>query len=164
MVKIKEYIESGVLEMYVFGSASEEETKELLKLKKQYPEIQEALWNLELDLERISQQMAIIPPPGTFEKIEAGINSLIKTPRPDDLIIEEIIIGNRPASDNNQMMEVQAAPSYMRILKIWGWVFAAIFLLGVIFLAIAVYFYQKNSHTKQEIELLKTKLKNERTH
>ncbi|WP_158795324.1 hypothetical protein [Pedobacter sp. L105] len=162
MVKIKEYIESGILELYVLGFTSEEETKELLTLKKKYSEIQEALWDLETDLENISQQMSITPPPGTFEKIEAGINSLVKSPGAEDMLIAETIINHKTVPEDRPMFEVESSSSHMRILKIWGWVFGAVFLLGAIFLACAIYFYHKSNQTEQQIERMKTRLNNER--
>ena len=78
-MKIKNYIESGILEAYVMGSASETETQELLLLKEQHPEVANALFDLELDLERLAQQMSINPPPGTLTKIEDAIGDLVKT-------------------------------------------------------------------------------------
>jgi hypothetical protein len=79
-MKIREYIDSGLLESYLLGAASEEETRELLQLKIQYPEIRDALLELETDLERIAKHMAIVPPPGMLTRIEDGINGLINSP------------------------------------------------------------------------------------
>lgn len=160
-MKINEYIESGVLEAYVLGSASEAEANELLNLKKQYPEVQEALLKLEMDLERIAEHMAIIPPPNTWDKIESGINELMQVPT------GELLIGDAPPRSRNnhsgnrksaQFIEVEAESGHMRIRKIWRWVFAAVFLLGKIFLAFAIYFYLESRQHEKEIKKLETEL------
>lgn len=157
-MKIKEYIESGVLESYVLGSASEEETRQLLQLKKQYPEIQEALFQLETDMETFARHISIPPPPGMLEKIENGINSL--------MISEEIPpvtdrgAGNRHNYGNgNQFIEVEAESSQMRVHKAWRWVMAAIFVLGKIFLIAAIYYFLENRQAQEQIQQLKTELK-----
>lgn len=162
MVKINEYIESGVLEAYVLGSASEAEARELLYLKAKHPQISEALRDLEIDLEHISQSMAITPPPGTWPKIEANINEIIKARESDALTIDMPYRDRSYESSNtrkgSQFVEVEAESGHMRISKIWRWIFAAVFLLGKIFLACAIYFYIENSHNEKEIEILKTEL------
>jgi hypothetical protein len=163
VVKIKEYIESGVLEAYVLGSASEAEAKELLYLKAKHPQILEALEVLESDLEHIAQRMAVTPPPGTWMKIESSINELMKNP--------EALTIDMPARDrreyangssrakSSQFLEIEAESGHIRIRKIWRWIFGAVFLLGKIFLAFAIYYYIENRHNVKEIEQLKIELK-----
>jgi len=164
-VKINEYIESGILEAYVLGSASEAEANELLHLKAQHPQIEDALFKLESDLERIAEHMAITPPPNTWAKIEGGINELVKTPQFEYLIGEEPKESSRGSRSGKsaQFIEVEAESGHMRIRKIWRWVFLAVFVLGKIFLAFAIYYYLENRHTQEEIEKLKTELENKRT-
>lgn len=164
-MKINEYIESGILEAYVLGSASEAEANELLQLKTQHPQIEEALFKLESDLERIAEHMAITPPPNTWAKIEGGINELVKTPQFGYLIGEEPKESSRGARSrkSEQFIEIEAESGHMRIRKIWRWVFLAVFVLGKIFLAFAIYYYLENRHTQEEIEKLKTELENKRS-
>jgi hypothetical protein len=162
VVKINEYIESGILEAYVLGSASDAETSELLYLKTKHPEIQEALRHLETDLEYIAQQMAVTPPPGTWIKIEDNINELIKMREGEQLVIGEPPRreGNAGSRRKSQFIEIEAESGHMRIRKIWRWIFVAIFLLGKIFLAFAIYFYIENRHNEQELKELKMEMKN----
>lgn len=164
-MKINEYIESGILEAYVLGSASEAEANELLQLKAQHPEIEDALFKLESDLERIAEHMAIAPPPNTWAKIEGGINELVKTPQFEYLIGEEPKESSRGSRSGkrSQFIEVEAESGHMRIHKIWRWVFLGVFILGKIFLAFAIYYYLENRHTQEEIEKLKTELENRRS-
>ncbi|RZK52507.1 MAG: hypothetical protein EOO87_15075 [Pedobacter sp.] len=157
-MEIKNYIASGVLEAYVMGSASETETAELLKIKAKYPEVAEALFELEMDLERIAQQMSINPPPGTLEKIEEAIGGLVKVENrmPDDRPpFEKYEYQNfNKRETNNQFIEVESSSSHMRIHKAWRWVFAAVFVLGKIFLGFAIYYYLENRQALKQIEKL----------
>ncbi|MES2375337.1 MAG: hypothetical protein V4553_02100 [Bacteroidota bacterium] len=151
-MRVKEYIDSGILEAYVLGAASEEETQRLLKLKRRYPEIEEALFQLEEDLEIFASHIAIPPPPGMFEKIERGINALIITDEPPQ-------INDREENKGNQFIEVEAESSEMRVHKSWRWVLAGIFILGKIFLVAAIYYFLKDRQAQEQIQELKTELR-----
>lgn len=166
MVKINEYLESGALESYVLGAASQAEIDELLYLKTRHPQIEEALFALESDLERIAEHMAIAPPPNTWTKIEASMKELVTTePRMEYLIGDEPIDRGRSQTrsrKSEQFIEVEGESGHMRIRKAWRWVFAAVFVLGKIFLAFAIYYYLENKHTQEEIQQLKIEMRSMR--
>lgn len=160
MVEINEYIESGILEAYVLGSASERETRELLNLRTQYAEIDVALLELELDLERIAQNMAITPPPVTWLKIEDSINEIarsssnkLKINKPDEKTYQP-----DEKARKSQFIEVEGASSHMRIHKLWRWVFAAVFVLGKVFLGFAIYFYLENRQMNIQLQELRSEI------
>lgn len=166
-MKINEYIESGILESYVLGSASKEEAEELLFLKRKHPEIRDALLDLEIDLERIAQHMAITPPPEVWFQIEDGINELKKNAEPEALVISRPQKTSDKADKegkDDQFIQVQAASNQMRVHKMWRWVLLGIFVLGKIFLGFAVYFYLQSRESAQEIRQLKTELEIQRKH
>lgn len=158
-MKINEYIESGILEAYVLGAASEAEARELLYLKAKHPEIQGALVDLEIDMERIAENMAIIPPADTWLKIENQLDELAEIPD-----FESIPIRRPPDRKggehrkSGQFIDVDASSSHMRVHKIWRWLFIGVFILGKIFLGFAIYFYLENRQLKQEVLKLKTQL------
>ena len=160
-MKIKDYIESGILEAYVIGSASEAETQQLLEYKEKYPEVADALYELEVDLERIAQHMSITPPPGTLDKIEDSINELMKQQienRFPKTISEDF--SNKKSTQSrseNQFIEVEGSSSHMRIHKAWRWVFAAVFVLGKIFLGFAIYYYLENRALLKEVQKLENR-------
>jgi len=161
-VDIQEYIESGILETYVLGAASEAETRELLYFKEKYPQVQIALQELESDLELIAEQMAVTPPPGTWNRIEASINELTTVPEYEPLRLKES--GSKNGHDfgnaNRDYIDIAEAQStHMTIHKSWKWVFAAVFVLGKIFLACAIYFYLENRQAQEQIQELKTELR-----
>ena len=70
---IKEYISSGVLENYVLGLTSAQETKEVECMSHIYPEIKEELTALQFDFEKIATKVAVNPPKGLRQKIIAKI-------------------------------------------------------------------------------------------
>lgn len=161
-MNIKEYIASGVLEAYVMGAATEEETAKLLYVRDQFPEVQKALEDIEVEMERIAQQMAITPPPGTWEKIEARIDDLILSPEFQPLqkyAPNEQNSSKSEADGGPHFIEVEAESNQMRINKAWKWVFAAVFVLGKIFLGFAIYFYLENRQAQEQIQELKTELR-----
>jgi hypothetical protein len=147
VLKINEYIESGILESYVLGSASESEIDELLYLKKKYPEIQTALNDLETDMERIAQHMAVPPPPHFWFRIESEINELMEGDS-----------GKSRSKKSSQFIEVESASNKMRVHKIWQWIFIAVFALWKIFLVLYILLYIENRDNKKEIEHLKLEI------
>lgn len=158
-MEIKEYIESGILEAYVLGSASEQEAQQLLQFKKQYPEIQTALDELETDMERIASYMAVTPPPRLWDRIEDNLNELVISHdlKPAKRVDEQY--KRSEETSNQQFIEVEGSSSHMRIHKLWRWVFAAVFVLGKIFLGFAIYYYLESRQAKEQIQELKTELK-----
>ena len=161
MLEINEYIESGVLEAYVLGSASEQETRELINLRTKYVQIDEALLELELDLERIAQHMAIAPPPATWLKIEDSINDIVRGTSNKLKVSEPERKTHRDhdgQTNKSQFIEVEGASSHMRIHKLWRWVFAAVFVLGKVFLGFAIYFYLENRQMNIQMQEMKSEI------
>jgi len=159
-VEIKRIIESGLMETYVMGIATEEEVQQVLLLKKEYPEFKDALENLEMDMEVLAQGMAIMPPAGTLEKIETKINEIQRRSQ----VVQKIVVPNTGsesgrADKEEKYIEVEAESNQMRVNKAWKWVFIAVFILGKVFLAGAIYFYLENRQAREEIKELKLELK-----
>ena len=163
-MEIKDHIESGVLEAYVIGSASEEDVRQVLQLKERYPEVQTAINEIEIDMERVAKYMAVPPPPNLWAKIEDRIDGLVISPDPKPVKkIYEQYRQNRNTNDQ-QFIEVESSDTHMRIHKLWRWVFAAVFILGKIFLGFAIYYYLENRQAQQQIQELKTELLNPARH
>lgn len=62
MINIKEYIDSGVLELYVFGDATVEEAAEVEKLAEIHPEIRKEIDEISKAMEIYAEANAIAPP------------------------------------------------------------------------------------------------------
>ena len=158
-MNIREYIESGILETYVMGAASEQEAEQVLRYKAAHPEVAKALNELELDLEMIANRMAIVPPPGTWTKINDSINDLVVTPGYAPLtLMPEDEERAAPADEKEKYIEVEYESNYMRVQKTWKWVFIAVFVLSKIFLIASIYFYLENRQAQQQILELKSQL------
>ncbi|MET3981293.1 hypothetical protein ABIB62_003815 [Mucilaginibacter sp. UYP25] len=160
---IQEYINSGILEAYVTGSASEEEVQELLHMKTIHPAVNHALEDLEKDMERLAQSMAVTPPARTWGKISDSIDELVlrHETNPEQFTErKETDYQDFDKRDNrSQYIEVESENNYMKVQKTWKWVFAAVFILGKIFLGCAIYFYLENRQAQQQLNELKTELR-----
>jgi hypothetical protein len=159
----QQYIDSGILEAYVTGSATEAEVKELMYMKTKYPEINFALQQLELDMEHVAQHMAVMPPAGTWDKISDTIDELILRPEYDPkqytTDTEDNKYRNFKTEKGPHFIEVESESNHMKIHKNWKWVLAAVFVLGKIFLGCAIYFYLENRQAQQQLQELKTELR-----
>ncbi|MEN0052293.1 MAG: hypothetical protein AAGC65_01425 [Mucilaginibacter sp.] len=161
-MRTQEYIESGILETFVLGAASEQEVKELLFMKAEYPEVNEALQQLEKDIEKLARNLAVEPPSGTWYKIAQEINAVIPHQESSPQVFNRKNDRERPDTEKDkgdQYIEVEGSSSHMRLHKAWRWVFAGVFILGKIFLAFAIYFYLENKHTQQQIQELRTEIR-----
>jgi len=72
-VNIKEYIESGIIESYVMGLASESERAEFERLSAQHPELVAARRKFEEKLEAYASENAVPPPPEVKVKVFKAI-------------------------------------------------------------------------------------------
>jgi anti-sigma-K factor RskA len=72
-VNVQEYIESGIIESYVMGLASEPERAEFERLCAQYPELLAARRKFEERLEGYASENAVPPPPEVKEKVLLAI-------------------------------------------------------------------------------------------
>ncbi|RCH56603.1 hypothetical protein DJ568_01720 [Mucilaginibacter hurinus] len=156
---MQEYINSGILETYVLGCATEQEAKEVLYMMEKHPEVRDALRELEADMERIAGNMAITPPAGTWNKIEKEIDEIeLRTPREPAIYSDpgQKAPSNKPTSD---YIDIESESTHMRVHKGWKWVLLAIFVLGKIFLGFAIYYYFESRQAKEQVQDLKTELK-----
>lgn len=162
-MNVKEYIESGILETYVMGASSESEANEVLRYKELHPEVKEALNQLEVDMELMAGQMAIKPPPDMWNRISNDIGGLIKAePQALRMVPEHdefFDFTDAPKPQGEKYIEIESSNTYIRIHKVWRWVFAAVFVLGKIFLGFAIYYYLENRQAQEQIKDLKAQVK-----
>lgn len=69
----REYIESGILELYVFGKLSDEEITEVNQMAAQYPEVREEIKAIESAVINLSHSVAPHLSATNFEKIRAEL-------------------------------------------------------------------------------------------
>jgi len=73
MTNIQQYIDSGVLELYIYGALSEEESKAVSAELKKHPEIKKEVEEIENALEQLSTAVAPYNPEAILQKIQAKI-------------------------------------------------------------------------------------------
>jgi anti-sigma-K factor RskA len=79
-VDIKKYIESGILENYILGLTSEQESREVRKYAAQYPEIRKELDEIERSLELYAEAKKVKAPAGLEAKILEEIGNSADIP------------------------------------------------------------------------------------
>jgi len=70
---VKAYIETGILEQYALGTASDQERREVECMSKIYPEIKEALNEVEEDMESLARLSNKKPPAHLKSQIMAEL-------------------------------------------------------------------------------------------
>ena len=69
----KEYLESGILELYVYGKLSDEENQEVREMATKHPEIQEEITAIEKAVISLSENVAPYLSVANFEKIRVKL-------------------------------------------------------------------------------------------
>lgn len=99
----REYIESGILELYVFGTLTEQENNEVLEMAKNHIDIQEEIKAIENAVINLSHSVAPHLSATNYEKIR---NQLL---------------------EKNRVIQLQPRKNYAQYM---GWIAAAVFVLG----------------------------------
>ena len=99
----REYIESGILELFVFGKLTDAENNEVLEMAKNNPEIQEEIKAIESAVMNLSQSIAPHLSATNYEKIRTQL------------------------LDKNKVIQLQPRKNYLQYM---GWAAAAVFVLG----------------------------------
>lgn len=120
---VNEIILSGLLELYVAGLTSEEETAQVVQSMKQYPEVVTAIHEIEDSIETYAQSQAIIPGHAVKEKIFSAIHKNEKI---------------HPISANTA-----SETKIVAIRPYWKWVAAASFILLVSSSLLNLLFYNQ---------------------
>lgn len=128
---IQAYIESGIIESYVLGMASDVEAAELIQLCKQYPAIQKALIDFEIAFEAQTMNATVEVPAGNQDKIKTA------------LLNEGLF--------NAPIVEMQKHNLYVGFSK---YVAAASIILLVISGGLNIYFYNKFKETAGQYQAM----------
>ena len=125
----KEYISSGVLELYVLGALDQPEAQEVELYAQQYPEIKEELESIQSALESYAEKHAVQPAASAkknlFDEIE-----------------------KRAAITN---AEVPITRSLSQPVKSFNWLAAASITVAVFSTALSVYFYNQWKNTEGQL-------------
>jgi anti-sigma-K factor RskA len=152
-VDIQAYIQSGIIESYVLGLASAEETSEVESLALQHPEIQHAINQFADLLEEEAMQNAVAPPTGLKDRIMQAINE------DDERNVAVPVMIASPtstsaASFTRQSDGVPVVPVYKKSVRIWQFAATASIILFVVSASYNFYLYNQYSDKKEQYQAL----------
>lgn len=131
--EVKEIIESGQLEAYVLGMLSPDEERQLMDAAKAYPEVQQEIDRIAMDMESLDQSLAIDPP------------AHLK-----DGIMDELF------ADSSDTTHTIANEAHNSKFVFWRNLAAASIVLTIVSFAAAVYFGNLYYQTDGELQALLT--------
>lgn len=105
-----EYIESGLLELYVSGAATTTEQAEVEAMAAAHPEIKEALGLLMADMERFAEMHAVAPAPELREKILGRILTVSSGEKPSE---NGKVVSIAPASSRWKSLAIAASVAFL---------------------------------------------------
>jgi anti-sigma-K factor RskA len=140
-VDIKAYIESGILELFVLGQTTPEESAEVLRMAAAYPEIKEELNQIESALISYAETFQTPAPEHIKEKIFANLDE------EDSFVVSEPISENRP--DTNLEMPRKSSGMFNSYFSI-----AASLVLLAMSIFVNVWLYSKWKNSEQELVTL----------
>ena len=133
-----EYIQSGILELYVQGTASPQERQEVECMSHIYPEIKDELSKLEQSMEKYAQIHAVSPPAHLRSKILANAR--------------KTILDNKPTLEISSEKVAETEAKVIRLTPAW------IKLASAAASVAAVVFGIQNWNNSQKVEVLRQNL------
>lgn len=153
-MNIYSYLNSGKIEAYVLGVATNEERKELEELLPRYVELQVALSVIEQQFEQYALQQAVPPPAHARDRFDDFIEKM-PVPRTGG---KGPIPPNGNGNDHTHYIPVESSTTHIRVHKNWRiflLVLSILFKLLLVALAILAFKYFE---MKSEVQELKHKV------
>jgi anti-sigma-K factor RskA len=141
-VDIQAYIQSGIIESYVLGMATDEEVAEVEQLMIQHPEVQKAVDDFADSVEQQAMANAVVPPPEIKSKIMQSLSLNVTSG------------STISAVSNTEHVQEQETP--VRSIKFWRIAAAASIIALVVSSVLNIYFYNRYSDTSQRYQALLT--------
>lgn len=154
-MKNQHFIESGILESYLLGMATQEEEHTVNQMMMTHADVSEYMGLLEENVQSYFRKVAVPPPTNVREVIQfrTGRTDIQKKAKPD---FYNIPADEAPKKD--EYLDIEVNDTYIKVHKWWRPAFIAVFVLSKIFLIAGLYYYFKASSQEQEIEKLKTEI------
>ncbi len=155
-MELKEFISSGLLELYITGLTSEEETLQVEQWAEKYPEVSNEIADLQNIMETYALAEAISPDVELKEKILAKI-------QPDDSVKDKIFSRIQPSNQEpftvikpsqtvTKITPIHSIPSYLK----WAVAASVILLLGSLIFNYS--YYNKYKGTSRELQTAQQEL------
>ena len=136
---IKEYIQSGVIEAYILGLATEQEIAEIDQLSREYPEVRKAIDDFEISLENQAFANAVTPP--------AQIKSFLNDELRSEFQSTEV---KASGTTFDNVKDMRPVPSF------WKYMAAASVILLIISTGLNFYFYTSFKGSNEKYQALLT--------
>ncbi|HVU95861.1 MAG TPA: hypothetical protein VHE34_11585 [Puia sp.] len=140
-MNIELYLQSGIVESYALGLATQREVDEFEELLPHYPELKEALRDFEYHLELFSIDHEVPPPAEVRKRIEDRLRELPAIPE------SRRRVGR---GDRTEFVAAKETSEYIRVHRIWRTLFLVVFVLAKIFLILAIYYFIQYRHAAQK--------------
>jgi mannose-6-phosphate isomerase-like protein (cupin superfamily) len=101
MKNVQDYIDSGILELYVLGVTNEEENREIAKMALSYLEVREEIENISTALEEYANQNALTPDPTIKPFLFASIDYTQRLKNGEQASFPPVLNENSRISDYN---------------------------------------------------------------
>lgn len=135
-------MQSGIVESYALGLATQDEVAEFEQLIPHFPELKEALQEFEYHLELFSIDNEIPSPPEVRAKIEDNFQALPAIPG-------QARRGHR--GHRSEYVEAKESSNHIRVHKIWRTLFISVFVLSKIFLILAIYYFIEYRRAEKQL-------------
>ncbi|HWV67452.1 hypothetical protein [Chitinophaga sp.] len=137
-MELKFYIESGIIESFVLGLASEEEVEELQHMRRLYPELDTEVEFVERRLERAAFDEPAMPPVEIRERVLQKIRW-------------EEGHGYSDPSSNYTFINIQPKDgSHIIVHRWWKIFFIIFFIMSKVFLFLAIFYYLKYRMSQEQ--------------
>jgi len=143
-MNIREYIESGVIEAYILGLATEQEIAEIETLSREYADVKKAVDDFEIALQQEALRNAVNPP--------AHVKSFLDRELANEFSAEETIV----SGDGDITASPQVKYLQPRTSSFWTYMAAASVILLVISTALNFYFYSNFKDSSEKYQALLT--------
>ncbi|HUS00316.1 MAG TPA: anti-sigma factor [Chitinophagaceae bacterium] len=152
-MEVKDIISSGLLELYVTGSASAEETLQVEQWAEQYPEVKKEIEDLQQVMEIYAMAEAVQPDEGLKEKILGKI-------QPDESVKDKIFARiQNPQEPFSVITNAEVSnPKINSIPSYYKWAVAASIILLIGSLILNYTFYNKYQTTSKDLEAAQQEL------
>ena len=144
-MNIKEYISSGVLELYAAGTLSEDEARDVEAMALKYPEVKAEIEAIQNALISYSASFKKNPRPELRHSVLDKIDELEGKSASNILSLSGNIPGVQSASQQNNVPKYYERPQKFRYLMAAVWVFLALNIIG------NVVFYTKLKRTEEQM-------------
>lgn len=148
-------IESGILESYLLGLASESEQSDVKYYADADPELMHYIFDLDKDLQSFFLTNSVPPPPEIRDQLElrVGRNELQKNGESRDSgSKKKVYTEEKPKED---YLEIEVNDTHIRVHKLWRPAFFIVFLLSKVFLILALYYFFKTGSLEDELNRLR---------